>query len=152
MNPAADRPIEAGQRPLPTSVGKGTLGIEVNGMFTVRAEADFSAAHFLARYHGKCEKLHGHNYKVFVTVRGKELDDGGMLLDFGVLKKALRGTAAELDHTNLNDHPAFADGSPSAERIARFFHERMTEELPGADIPLVEVFETDQNRATYSPE
>jgi 6-pyruvoyltetrahydropterin/6-carboxytetrahydropterin synthase len=121
-------------------------------MFTVRAEAAFSAAHFLAHYHGKCENLHGHNYKVRVTARGAALDRGGMLLDFGILKKALRTVTGELDHSNLNDHPAFADGSPSAERIARFVYEKLGEALPKTDICLVEVFETGENRATYSPD
>jgi 6-pyruvoyltetrahydropterin/6-carboxytetrahydropterin synthase len=125
---------------------------EVTPMFTVRVEAAFSAAHFLAHYHGKCEKLHGHNYKVRVTARGPSLDGGGMLVDFGVLKKALRAVTEELDHTNLNDHPAFADGSPSAENIARFVYDRMRAGSPAAGISLVEVFETGENRATYFPD
>ena len=121
-------------------------------MYTVRIEDDFAAAHFLTRYHGKCERLHGHNYKVFVTAAGADLDDGGMLIDFGVLKAALRTIIAELDHTSLNDHPAFSDGSPSAERISRFIYEKMHTEMPQASFTLVEVFETDRNRATFSPE
>ncbi len=120
-------------------------------MFTVRVEDGFSAAHFLTRYHGKCERLHGHNYKVRVTAAGTALDEGGMLLDFGLMKAALRKITGELDHTSLNDHPAFSDGSPSSERIARFVYERMHAELPEAAFTLVEVFETDINRATYSP-
>jgi 6-pyruvoyltetrahydropterin/6-carboxytetrahydropterin synthase len=121
-------------------------------MFTVRAEASFSAAHFLSRYHGKCENLHGHNYRVRVTARGKTLDAGGMLIDFGVLKKALRGVTEKMDHVTLNDLPAFSDGNPSAENIAKFVYERMHAELPAADISRVEVFETDSNKATYSPD
>jgi 6-pyruvoyltetrahydropterin/6-carboxytetrahydropterin synthase len=121
-------------------------------MYTVRIEDGFAAAHFLTRYHGKCERLHGHNYKVFVTASGHVLDEGGMLLDFGILKAALRKVTFELDHTSLNDHPAFADGCPSAERIAFFVYERMHTEMPEAHLTLVEVFETDRNRATYSPD
>ncbi|HET6449782.1 MAG TPA: 6-carboxytetrahydropterin synthase QueD [Spirochaetia bacterium] len=121
-------------------------------MYTVRVEDGFAAAHFLTRYHGKCERLHGHNYKVFVTASGRELDEGGMLLDFGVLKAALRRITDELDHTSLNDHPAFADGCPSAERIARLVYDRVHEQMPQAAVTLVEVFETDRNRATYSPD
>lgn len=121
-------------------------------MYTVRIEDGFAAAHFLTRYHGKCERLHGHNYKVFVTVSGRQLDDGGMLLDFGILKTALRKVTAEVDHSSLNDHPAFSDGCPSAERIALFVYERMHAMMPDAAISLVEVFETDRNRATYSPD
>jgi 6-pyruvoyltetrahydropterin/6-carboxytetrahydropterin synthase len=119
-------------------------------MYTVRIEDGFAAAHFLTRYHGKCERLHGHNYKVFVTAAGTELDDGGMLVDFGVLKTALRRITAELDHSSLNDHPAFSDGCPSAERIARFIFERMRADMPKTRFTLVEVFETDRNRATYA--
>jgi 6-pyruvoyltetrahydropterin/6-carboxytetrahydropterin synthase len=121
-------------------------------MFTVRVEAGFAAAHFLAHYHGKCERLHGHNYRIQVTARGAALDGGGMLVDFSVLKGALKAILAELDHTNLNDHPAFADGNPSAERIAAFVGERMTAAIPEAAISLVEVFETDTSRATWSPD
>jgi 6-pyruvoyltetrahydropterin/6-carboxytetrahydropterin synthase len=119
-------------------------------MYTVRIEDGFAAAHFLTRYHGKCERLHGHNYKVFVTAAGTELDDGGMLVDFGILKAALRRITAELDHSSLNDHPAFSDGCPSAERIARFIFERMRSEMPETRFTLVEVYETDRNRATYA--
>ncbi len=121
-------------------------------MFTARIEDGFAAAHFLARYHGKCERLHGHNYRVFVTVAGRTLDEGGMLLDFVVMKAALKTVLDEVDHTSLNDHPAFSDGCPSAERIALFIYEKMHAALPAATISLVEVFETDRNRATYSPD
>jgi 6-pyruvoyltetrahydropterin/6-carboxytetrahydropterin synthase len=121
-------------------------------MYTVRVQAGFAAAHFLAHYRGKCERLHGHNYRVRVTASGASLDDGGMLVDFGVLKGALESILAELDHSSLNDHPAFADGNPSAERIAAFLGDRMTAAAPGARIDLVEVFETDANRATWSPD
>ena len=121
-------------------------------MYTVRVEDGFAAAHFLTRYHGKCERLHGHNYKVFITASGPDLDDGGMLLDFGLMKAALRRITGELDHSSLNDHAAFSDGCPSAERIARFVFDRMQAEMPDARFTLVEVYETDRNRATYSPD
>lgn len=121
-------------------------------MYTVRIEDSFAAAHFLANYHGKCERLHGHNYRVRVTASGPELDQSGMLVDFGVLKKALKSILGELDHTNINDHSAFADGGASAERVARFIGERMLSGVAGTRISLVEVFETDANRATWSPD
>jgi 6-pyruvoyltetrahydropterin/6-carboxytetrahydropterin synthase len=121
-------------------------------MFEVRVEDDFAAAHFLRDYHGKCEALHGHNYKVFVHVRGKELNEGGMLLDFTQLKAALKKVLATLDHTNLNDNPFF-DQNPSAERIALYICQNVQAELDAQkkDVRLysVDVFETDRNRATY---
>ena len=88
-------------------------------MFEVRVEADFAAAHFLKDYNGKCENLHGHNYKVFTHVKGTELNEGGMLLDFSLLKKVLKSVCKELDHTNLNDMEIFMN-NPSAERIAMY--------------------------------
>lgn len=124
-------------------------------MFEVRVEDDFAAAHFLRDYHGKCEALHGHNYKVFVHVRGAELDDGGMLLDFTQLKAALKKVLAGLDHTNLNDNPFF-DQNPSAERIALYICQSVQSELDaqkkGVRLYSVDVFETDRNRATYYAE
>ncbi len=123
-------------------------------MFEVRVEDDFAAAHFLRDYNGKCEALHGHNYKVFVHVRGKELNEGGMLLDFTQLKAALKKVLATLDHTNLNDNPFF-DQNPSAERIALYICQNVQAELDAQkkDVRLysVDVFETDRNRATYYP-
>ncbi len=128
-------------------------------MFEVRVEAAFSAAHFLQDYHGKCERLHGHNYKVYAHVRGSELDAGGMLLDFSELKKALRSVCEELDHRNLNDFPFFKQ-NPSAERIAMYLYEGIIRQLPelknadGGDARLyaIDVFETDTSRARFYPE
>ncbi len=127
-------------------------------MFEVRVEAGFSAAHFLRDYHGKCENLHGHNYKVFAHARGSVLDEGGMLLDFSVLKKTLRTVCKELDHTNLNNIEEFKQ-NPSAERISMYIFRRICEEMPElspdenkekASLFAVDVFETDTSRARYS--
>lgn len=130
-------------------------------MFEVRVESDFAAAHFLRDYHGKCENLHGHNYKVYAHVRGEVLSEGGMLLDFTQLKAALRKVCKKLDHTNLNNLEVF-DQNPSAERIAMFIYDGIIEELriegidmtykPGSSDAFllgVDVFETDTSRARY---
>ena len=121
-------------------------------MFTVRIEDTFAAAHFIRHYHGKCENLHGHNYRVRITAKGTELDEGGMLIDFSILKKNLKNLLEEIDHTNLNDHAFFQEGDPSAERIALFIYRGMKALLPDAPISMVEVFETDRNVAAYIPE
>jgi len=131
-------------------------------MFEVRVEADFAAAHFLRDYNGKCENLHGHNYKVYAHVKGSELNEGGMLMDFSKLKSALRTVCKQLDHTNLNDKPVF-DQNPSAERIAMYIYNGIIEEVKkeGLDLSFtegktspvlfaVDVFETDTSRARYS--
>ncbi len=132
-------------------------------MFEVRVEAGFSAAHFLRDYNGKCESLHGHNYKVFAHVRGSVLNEGGMLLDFTALKAALKNLIdSSLDHRNLNDNDYFHQ-NPSAERIAVYIYDSLVAALKEKGIDLsytpgkkeaylysVDVFETDKNRATYS--
>ena len=125
-------------------------------MYEVRVETSFSAAHFLQDYHGKCERLHGHNYRVYAHVRGSELDEGGMLLDFTELKKTLRDVCGELDHYNLNDIDFFKN-NPSAERIATYIAGKIMERMPflkdrnekKAYLYAVDVFETDTSRARY---
>ena len=122
-------------------------------MYHARVEDEFSAAHFLSHYRGKCEKLHGHNYLVRLWVRGEELDIGGMLADFSLLKKALKDALSLLDHSNLNDMEVFQN-DPSAERIAKFVFEEAQKHLTelGIDAALlwaVEVFENSRSMARY---
>lgn len=117
-------------------------------MFEIRVEADFAAAHFLTHYHGKCERLHGHNYKVYAHARAHTLDEGGMMLDFGILKKALREVCSKLDHRNLND-VAFFQADPSAERIAVYIFNGIKDRLPDCPLYAVDVFETPTSRARY---
>ena len=132
-------------------------------MFEVRVEADFAAAHFLKDYNGKCENLHGHNYHVQAYVRGKKLNEGGMLMDFAKLKNALRTVCGFYDHKNLNDFDVFKN-NPSAERIAMLIYEKIIEEVrvQGTNLSFndkseepflyaVDVFETPTSRATYCP-
>lgn len=132
-------------------------------MFEVRVTADFAAAHFLKNYNGKCENLHGHNYKVYAHVRGNKLNEGGMLLDFTKLKSALRLVCKNLDHTNLNDFDYF-EQNPSAERIAKYIYEQIIQLLLKEGINIsyknqtedaflyaIDVFETDTSRARYIP-
>ena len=128
-------------------------------MFEVRITDDFAAAHFLRDYNGKCENLHGHNYKVYVHVEGNELDEGGMLLDFTLLKTALKEVLSKIDHTNLNDIADF-DQNPSAERIAVYIYNHIIEEIPSlkktdgkkAWLYAIDVFETETSRARYIAE
>jgi len=121
-------------------------------MYKVRVEEEFSAAHFLSHYKGKCEKLHGHNYRVRLWFCGEKLDDGGMLFDFSILKKLLREVLSILDHSNLNDMEVFS-GDPSAERIAKFIFEEIQKKIPASEKELlwaVDVFENSRSMARYS--
>jgi len=123
-------------------------------MFEVSVEHTFAAAHFLRNYHGKCENLHGHNYKVEVRVAGPELDDAGMLVDFVELKRLLRGAAEKLDHQFLNEIAPFDVVNPSAENIARYLYEQISSGLKndrGSRLIDVKVWETDKQYACYRP-
>ena len=131
-------------------------------MYEVRVESEFAAAHFLSDYNGKCENLHGHNYRVRAFVKGFALAEGGMLLDFAKLKNALRKICGTLDHKNLNEISAFQN-NPSAERIAKFIFDGLSNELhlPTTSndaratsenffLHAVEVFETATSMARFS--
>ncbi|WP_304226324.1 6-carboxytetrahydropterin synthase QueD [Gracilinema caldarium] len=122
-------------------------------MYQVRVEAEFAAAHFLSHYHGKCERLHGHNYRVRLWAQGEKLDAGGMLIDFSLLKGVLREVCGTLDHQNLNEFTVFS-GDPSAERIAKYIFDETVSLLAarGGRAELlwaVEVYETPTSMARY---
>ena len=123
-------------------------------MFEVSVEQTFAAAHALRNYHGKCENLHGHNYRVQATFRGAELDASGMLVDFVEIKRHMRSVTERLDHTNLNETAPFDAINPSAENIARYVFEQMQAEMAGDRGKLlreVKVWETDIQYAAYRP-
>lgn len=120
-------------------------------MFELTVCDEFSAAHQLRGYEGACENLHGHNWKVEVAVRGSQLNEIGILIDFKELKKALKEILSELDHCHLNEHPAFRDLNPSSENLARFIFERLEEKLAGKPVEVfrVTVCETERSCASY---
>ncbi|RPJ05290.1 MAG: 6-carboxytetrahydropterin synthase QueD [Spirochaetaceae bacterium] len=118
-------------------------------MFEVSVTDSFSSAHFLPDYQGKCERLHGHNYKVVLAVRGKELDPKGLLVDFSILKDALKNILDKLDHHLLNELPWFKNLAPSAENIAYVIYNETSAILPDIKIFSIEVRETEKNRAIY---
>jgi 6-pyruvoyltetrahydropterin/6-carboxytetrahydropterin synthase len=83
-------------------------------MFELAVELTFSAAHRIEGHPGPCAQLHGHNYRVETTVASERLNDHGMVLDFGDLKQICGQAIAPLDHSFLNDCPAFAEANPTA--------------------------------------
>lgn len=94
-------------------------------MFDIFIDTDFSAGHHLREYPGNCEKPHGHNWNVRVTVRATELDNLGMGVDFRTVKDAVKTIMADLDHENLNEHPNFLDKNPSSENLAVFIFDSL---------------------------
>jgi len=124
-------------------------------MYEVSVDESFAAAHNLREYKGKCEDLHGHNYKVRVVLAGKELDSTGLLYDFVHLKQAIQSVIRKLDHKYLNELPPFDRLNPSAENIARYIHDETAKQLPaaanGAALASVTVWETETSAAIYKP-
>ncbi|MBE6473094.1 MAG: 6-carboxytetrahydropterin synthase QueD [Coriobacteriaceae bacterium] len=137
-------------------------------MFGLNTEASFDSAHFLTDYYGKCENLHGHRWRVEVTLEQHDLQAEGtmrdMVLDFGVFKKAVRGIAEELDHTFLVEEGSLKPETvaalesegfsltvlpfrTTAENLARYIFDRL--ESDGFPVAQVEVDETPNNRAYY---
>jgi len=98
-------------------------------MYELKIITEFSAAHNLRNFRGKCEALHGHNWKVEVVLSGKNLDDSGVVLDFAEVKAATSEIMSEIDHRYLNELPFFVENNPSSENIARYIFHRLQEKM-----------------------
>jgi 6-pyruvoyltetrahydropterin/6-carboxytetrahydropterin synthase len=121
-------------------------------MFEVSVEHTFASAHSLREYKGKCERMHGHNYRVQVTLEGEKLNAIGLLYDFVEVKRMVRDISERLDHYCLNDVAPFDQINPSAENIAKYFFDEVTQrmgEVEGVRVSWVKVWETDTSAATY---
>jgi 6-pyruvoyltetrahydropterin/6-carboxytetrahydropterin synthase len=124
-------------------------------MYEVSVEETFAAGHALRGYRGKCEKVHGHNYRVLGVIQGERLDSNGLLVDFVELKRILHAIVERLDHVFLNDLPPFDQLNPTAENMARFFYEQLSQGVAGlapenpVRVAEVKIWETDTATATY---
>ncbi len=120
-------------------------------MYELTITSHFSGAHRLRYLHGKCEELHGHNWKVEVSVTSSRLTREGIVIDFKVLKQKVEKILKTLDHTFLNDLSYFSGEEPSSENIARYIFDQMKKELKGtaARLKKVSAWESDTSCATY---
>jgi 6-pyruvoyltetrahydropterin/6-carboxytetrahydropterin synthase len=123
-------------------------------MYEVTIIKSFSAAHVLTEIGGKCEELHGHNFKVEVAVAASELSSTGLLIDFRVFKKWLGEILEDIDHKHLNILPPFAGINPSAENIAKYICEKMElkVKLAKVNVVRVKIWESENAAVTYIPE
>jgi 6-pyruvoyltetrahydropterin/6-carboxytetrahydropterin synthase len=122
------------------------------GIFEVMIERNFSSAHQLRGYKGKCENLHGHNYKIEIYARGQELNNLGLLIDFVDLKRAADQVVKYLDHRNINELPPFdVELNPSAENLAKFILDWVAARVGDERVQVYKVrcFETPTSIATY---
>ena len=121
-------------------------------MYEVAIRKTFSAAHRISEIGGKCEELHGHNFRVEISVAAESLNDDGLLIDFRILKRWTAEVLDQLDHKYLNDLDYFKKLNPSSEQIARYLYDRIAERAPQGKMHLsrVTVWESEDSCATYS--
>ena len=122
-------------------------------MYQLFVEEHFDAAHYLPNYHGKCENLHGHRFKVVARLEAAKVDESGMAYDFAQLKQHLREILARFDHTCLNDVSPLDEIGPSSENIAATIYDVLQTHFPGSPVKLVsiEVWESPTTGVVYSP-
>ncbi len=120
-------------------------------MYEVAITQSFSSAHMLADIGGKCEELHGHNFKVEVTVGGQALNSEGILIDFRLLKKFLKEIIDQMDHQHLNELPFFRGINPSSENIAHYIYKEMRHSVDAQNVKIlrVKVWESENSAVTY---
>ena len=120
-------------------------------MFELNVEDEFASAHFLRKYKGKCERMHGHNYRVQVSIKAEKLNKIGLAIDFGEIKAELKKVMEILDHNVLDELPAFKKINPSAENIAKYIFDCLNKTLKRKNIRLakVTVWETARASASY---
>ncbi|MEK6673124.1 MAG: 6-carboxytetrahydropterin synthase QueD [Nitrospirota bacterium] len=120
-------------------------------MFELMVEGSFAAAHQLRGYKGKCEKLHGHNWKIHIHVSAEKLDELDMVIDFHELKQIIKETTSSLDHTFLNDVFPFTEKNPSSENIAKWIYDTLKKKINNGNVQLsaVTVWESDTASTTY---
>ena len=123
-------------------------------MYEVTIIKSFSAAHVLAEIGGKCEELHGHNFKVEVTLAAPNLNESGLLIDFRIVKKWLNEILDHMDHKHLNELPYFAGINPSAENIAKYIYTSIGTKATGSQVRIarIKVWESENAAVTYIPD
>jgi len=121
-------------------------------MYHLMIKTSFAAAHNLINYQGDCENLHGHNWRVEVTVAARELDSAGLGIDFKILKKKTKQLLSELDHKYLNDLEPFKSASPSSENISCYLFNRLSQDLNNENVTVeqVNVWESENACASYT--
>jgi len=120
--------------------------------YSIQIEGSFSSAHKLTDYHGNCENLHGHNWKVVVEIKSSVLDNAGMLIDFGEAEKKLDKVLASFDHKYLNEVHPFDKINPTAENISKHIFDVFSEIINdnNRSVSKVTTWEDETSCATYN--
>ena len=118
-------------------------------MFELSIKDHIASAHYLRGYEGKCKNLHGHTWKIEVTIVSDQLDEIGMVADFAILKKQLKEFLMNIDHVCLNDLPYFKEVNPTTENIAKYIYTKFPETIAPLKVKSVQVWESDTASVTY---
>jgi 6-pyruvoyltetrahydropterin/6-carboxytetrahydropterin synthase len=126
-------------------------------VFEISKDYVFSAAHQIRLHGGKCERLHGHNWRIRVFVRAGLLNKIGMVIDFADLQRLVTEIGSRFDHRNVNEIPPFDEWNTTAELIAKFFHDEMVARLATTEggrvtVTRVDVWENEGSLASYREE
>jgi 6-pyruvoyltetrahydropterin/6-carboxytetrahydropterin synthase len=116
-------------------------------VYSLKVESNFSSAHNLREYKGKCESLHGHNWKIEAIAESETLDKTGMVMDFKQIKSELNRILEKLDHKYLNKIKPFDKTNPTSENIARFIYVTLRKKIAG--LKSITVWENPTSSATY---
>ncbi len=117
-------------------------------MYEIKVKGNFSSAHNLRNYRGKCERLHGHNWAVEAVFSYRRLNKDGMAVDFKDAKVVLKSAIEDMDHSYLNELKSFKALNPTSENIARLIYRRIKKISAG--IKSVSVWENESSCATYT--
>lgn len=124
------------------------------GVYTLKVLTEFASAHTLTNYPGACARMHGHNWKVELEVSATRLDDIGIAIDFKTMKREANKVCDELDHRYLNEIPPFDQINPTAENLAAYLYQRLSETINSESVKVsaVTLWETDRACVRYSEE
>ena len=120
-------------------------------MYELMIETKFAAAHQLRNYNGRCERLHGHNWKVEVTIAAENLNDIGLAIDFKDLKDTTNEILSVLEHSFVNDVFPFTEINPSSENIAKWLYDGLSKKLNDGNLKVssIRIWESDTASASY---
>lgn len=113
-------------------------------MWELTIQDHISSAHYLRQYEGKCKNFHGHNWKIEIAVTGTELDEVGMIADFGILKTEMTEMLSEMDHVCLNDLEYFKTVNTTSENIAKYLYDQYTKRIAPLNVKSVRVWESEK--------
>lgn len=118
-------------------------------MYELSVRSDIASAHFIEGHEGKCKNLHGHTWKIEVTVINDRLNDLGMVADFAAIKKQLQEVLEPIDHVCLNEVDFFRNLGPTTENIAKYVYTHFKEAIEPVNVKEVRVWESDTSSVVY---